>query len=67
MNQSSEDNVLLNFMKNNIFRKRNSPFTALTFFDTVIYTKHGLGKKTNLHYTAILEATLHKEDIEKEW
>ena len=27
--------------------------------------KHGLGKTTNLHYTAILGATLHKEDIGK--
>ena len=29
--------------------------------------KHGLGKTTNLHYTDILGATLHKEDIGKEW
>ena len=27
--------------------------------------RHGLGKTTNLHYTAILGATLLKEDIEK--
>ena len=30
-------------------------------------TKHGQGKTTNLLYTAILEATLQKEDIGKEW
>ena len=29
--------------------------------------KHGLGKTINLHYIAILGATLHKEDIDKEW
>ena len=29
-------------------------------------TKHGLGKIANLHYTDILGATLHKEDIGKE-
>ena len=28
--------------------------------------KRGLGKTTNLHYTAILGATLYKEDIGKE-
>ena len=28
--------------------------------------KHGRGKTTNLYYTAILGATLHKEDIGKE-
>ena len=30
-------------------------------------TKHGLRKTTNLHYTAISGATLHKQDIGKEW
>ena len=30
-------------------------------------TKHGLGKTTNLHCTAILGETLQKEDIGKEW
>ena len=29
--------------------------------------KHRLGKTINLHYTAILGATLHKENIGKEW
>ena len=29
--------------------------------------KYGLGKTTNLHYTAILRVTLHKEDTGKEW
>ena len=31
-----------------------------------VNAKHGLGKTTNLHYTAILGATLQKEDIGKE-
>ena len=30
-----------------------------------VNTKHGLGNTTNLHYTAILGATLHKEGIGK--
>ena len=32
-----------------------------------VNAKHGLGKTTNLHKIAILEATLHKEGIGKEW
>ena len=32
-----------------------------------VNTKRDLGKTTNLHYFVILGATLHKEDIEKDW
>ena len=32
-----------------------------------INTAYGQGKTTSLHYTAILGATLHKENIWKEW
>ena len=32
-----------------------------------INTENGLGKTTNLQFTVILGATLHKEGIEKEW
>ena len=31
-----------------------------------VNVKHGLGKTNKLHYTAILGAILHKEDIGKE-
>ena len=29
--------------------------------------KNSQGNSTNLRYTVILEASLHKEDIENEW
>ena len=36
------------------------------FTSRVVNTKHGLGKKANLHYTTVLGANLPKEDIGKE-
>ena len=65
ISQTPEENHQLTLMWKTL--KRGQMTSKGTTSTSDVNTKHGLGNTTNLHYTAILGATFHKEDIGKEW